>query len=163
MKNCKIYLIRHGQSLGNLNRLYLGHTNLDLSEEGYRQAEITADFLKDVDFDLIYSSDLLRAHNTAVPHAKMRNLDIIDSIELREIYLGDWENKEIEYLIENHYNDFVIGWKDNFGTFTVPGGESVIGAGKRFFNKVSKFNPSISVLQIPVISLFFFTFIPSAS
>lgn len=138
MEVCKIYLIRHGQSLGNQERIYLGHTDLDLSEMGYEQARITADHLKDVKFDAIYSSDLLRAHNTAVPHAKMRGLEVIDSRNLREIYLGDWENMKIEELIEKHYDSFVVGWKDHFGTFTVPGGEKVLDAGKRFYNEVLK-------------------------
>ena len=35
--------VRHGQSLGNLNGEFLGHTDLDLSERGYMQAEKTAE------------------------------------------------------------------------------------------------------------------------
>ena len=136
MKETNIYLIRHGESLGNAKRIYLGHTDLDLSPFGYEQAKIAAERLRDVKFDVIYSSDLLRAHNTAVPHAELRGLDIIDSPLLREIYLGDWENRLVDELVNNEYDKFVVGWKENFGTFTVPGGESVIGAGTRFYNEV---------------------------
>ena len=39
----KLYLIRHGQSQGNLLGLFLGHTDMDLTELGYRQAEMAAD------------------------------------------------------------------------------------------------------------------------
>ena len=131
-----IYLVRHGQSLGNAKRIYLGHTDLDLSELGYEQANITAEYLKDVKIDAVYSSDLLRAHNTAVPHAALRNLPVNDSTGLREIFLGDWEGAEIDVLIKDHYDDFVIGWKENFGTFTVPGGESVQGAAQRMHDEV---------------------------
>ena len=74
-----IYLVRHGESLGNAKRIYLGHTNLDLSDLGYIQANVTAQYLKGVKIDAIYSSDLLRAHNTALPHAQLRNLKVIDS------------------------------------------------------------------------------------
>lgn len=131
-----IYLVRHGESLGNAKRIYLGHTNLDLSELGYEQANITAEYLKDVKIDAVYSSDLLRAHNTAVPHAALRNLTVNDSTKLREIFLGDWEGAEVDMLIKDHYDDFVIGWKENFGTFTVPGGESVQGAAQRMHDEV---------------------------
>lgn len=138
MGECKIYLVRHGQSIGNLNRVYLGHTDYDLSELGRKQAEITAEHLKNKHFDAIYSSDLLRAHNTAVPHARIHGLEIVNSVNLREIFLGEWENRPIDELIEKHYEDFVVGWKQNFGTFTVPGGENVLGAGQRFYAEIEK-------------------------
>ncbi len=138
MDECKIFLVRHGQSLGNLNRVYLGHTDYDLSELGYRQAEITAEHLKNEHIDAIYSSDLLRAHNTAAPHARIRGIEVIDSTNLREIYLGDWENRPVDELIEQDYDNFVVGWRDNFGTFTVPGGEKVLDAGMRFYKEVEK-------------------------
>ena len=138
MKECKIFLVRHGQSLGNLNRVYLGHTNYDLSDLGREQAEITAEYLKNEPIEAVYSSDLLRAHNTAIPHARIRGLEVIDSVNLREIFLGEWENQPIDELVEKQYDAFVIGWKQNFGTFTVPGGEKVLDAGKRFYSEVEK-------------------------
>ena len=138
MQECKIYLVRHGQSIGNLNRVFLGHTDYDLSELGYKQAEITAEYLKDVNIDAVYSSDLLRAHNTAVPHARIRGLKVTDSKELREIYLGEWENRPVDELVEKNYDDFVVGWRQNFGTFSVPGGERVLDAGKRFYREVER-------------------------
>ena len=70
MKNTVFYLVMHGQSIGNALRTYLGHTNLDLSELGYEQAKITAEHLRNVPFDAIYSSDLLRAYHTALPTAR---------------------------------------------------------------------------------------------
>ena len=138
MQECKIYLVKHGQSLGNLHRVYLGHTDYDLSDLGREQAEITAEHLKNLQIDAVYSSDLLRAHNTALPHARIRNLAVNDSKNLREIFLGEWVNRPIDELIEKHYDDFVVGWKQNFGTFTVPGGERVLDAGRRFYNEVER-------------------------
>ena len=138
MKKTTIYLVRHGQSIGNLNRLYLGHTDLDLSELGYEQAEMTAECLSGVNFAKIYSSDLLRAYNTAVPHAKRRNMDIVKSANLRELFLGDWEGKNVDDLIRDEYELFVNGWHHNFGTFTIPNGENVLAGGKRFASEVEK-------------------------
>ena len=138
MKKTTIYLVRHGQSIGNLNRLYLGHTNLDLSELGYKQAEMTAECLSDVNFAQIYSSDLLRAYNTAIPHAKRRNIEIISSENLRELFLGNWEGKNVDDLIRDEKELFVDGWHHNFGTFTIPNGENVLAGGKRFASEVEK-------------------------
>ena len=88
--NTVFYLVRHGQSIGNANREFLGHTNKDLSPFGYLQADRTADFLSDVKIDAIYSSDLIRAYNTALPHAKLRNMEVVPSQNLRELYAGAW-------------------------------------------------------------------------
>ena len=134
----KIILVRHGESLGNAKGMYIGHLNYGLSDFGRQQAQATANHLKDVKIDAIYSSDLLRAHDTAVPHAKIRNMNIVDREELREVNIGEWEGKKIEDLIKNHYDEFVIGWKQNFGTFAFPGGESVLAAADRFYNEVLK-------------------------
>ena len=138
MKKTTIYLVRHGQSIGNLHRVYLGHTDLDLSELGHKQAKLTSDSLKDVDFAAIYSSDLLRAYNTAVPHAKLRNMEIIPSENLREIFLGDWENREVDELINNEKELFIDGWQKNFGIFTIPNGENVWNGGLRFAREVER-------------------------
>lgn len=132
----KIILIRHGQSIGNLERRYLGHTDLDLSPLGYAQAEEAAKYWKDEMIHAIYSSDLLRAHHTGEAHEKYHNLKVIPCKELREINIGDWEGVPIEVLKTEHYEDFVLSWTNNFGLCQVPGGESVLGAGTRFMNRV---------------------------
>ena len=97
----RIYLIRHGESIGNAKRMYLGHTNLGLSELGHRQAEITAEFLKNVDFSVIYSSDLQRALETAAPHAKIRGMELILRRDLREINVGEWEGAYVDELMKD--------------------------------------------------------------
>ena len=136
MDNCKIFLVRHGQSLGNVSLTFLGHTDLDLSELGYAQADLTAEFLSNIHFDAIYSSDLIRAYNTALPNAKMRGMEVIARTDLREVFVGEWENMNCTD-IEQMYGDlYRIGWHKEYGTFTFPGGESTIGAGKRFSDAV---------------------------
>ncbi len=132
----QIYLIRHGQSLGNAKGFYQGHTNMGLNEVGILQAELTAKRLKDVHIDVIYSSDLARAHNTALPHAKLRGLDVIDSKQLREMYIGDWEGIPIAELKRDHYQEFVIDWHEDFGNFRFPNGESTLEAGERVYNEI---------------------------
>ena len=133
----KIIIIRHGQSIGNKERIILGHTDLDLSELGYKQADCTAEHLKNEKIDIIYSSDLKRAYNTALPHAKMRGLEVKASQNLREMYVGAWENQKTDDIItkwgrEMYEND----WFGNFGTFTFPEGESIVDGGVRFYNEV---------------------------
>ncbi len=140
MNNSKtvIYLVRHGESVGNLNRICLGHTDLDLTEKGYLQAKITAEALKNVDFSAVLSSDLMRAKHTAEPHAEIRGLCPKESEDFRELYFGDWENASIAYLNEHCKEQFVVGWRQNFGTFTAPNGESVVHMAERMAEGLKK-------------------------
>jgi broad specificity phosphatase PhoE len=136
-KSTKIILIRHGESLGNATRTILGHTDMDLSEHGYLQAETTANYLKNEKIDIIYSSDLKRAYNTALPNAKIRDLEVLTDKSLREIYVGDWEGLKVSEIIEKWGRGaFEDDWHGHFGTFTFPGGEFIQDGGKRFYNKV---------------------------
>ena len=130
-ENTRIYVIRHGESVGNLHRICLGHTDLDITELGMKQAEKTAEALSGVDFASIYASDLIRAVHTAEPHAKMRGFDVNTSPDFRELYFGNWENASVLMLKEKFHEQFMIGWRQNFGTFTAPEGESVVAMAER--------------------------------
>ena len=138
MENTKILIIRHGQSLANLNKQYIGHMDLGLSEEGVRQANFAAEYHRNTKIDAIYSSDLKRAHDTALPHSKIHNIPIIDDVELRELMLGKWEGMKIADIKSEFAEEFEIGWKQRFGDFVIPGGEVVLEGGKRFYNAVCR-------------------------
>lgn len=133
----KIIIVRHGQSLGNATKTILGHTDLDLSDLGYKQAEVTAKHLKNEKIDHIYSSDLKRAYNTAIFHAKIRNLNVKTNKKLREVYLGAWEGQTIDRIIEKWGRESVEkDWLGNFGCFTFPDGEKIMDAGQRFHDEI---------------------------
>ena len=131
-KNTRIMIIRHGESLANAERIYLGHTDWDLSERGRAQAEAVAERLAGERIDAIYSSDLTRAYNTALPHARRRGMGVVTSVALREIYLGLWEGRPVDELEEEWPFEFGTVWRLKFGTCEVPGGESTRDAGERF-------------------------------
>ena len=144
-----LYFIRHGESIGNINRICLGHTDLDLTEKGRAQAALAGDALSDVVFSKIYSSDLIRAYNTALPHAEKRGMEIVATKELRELYFGKWENCSVDWLIENFHDDFMIGWRKRFGDFVAPDGESVSAMADRmcsFAAKVAKEGQGTNIL-----------------
>lgn len=133
-----VMLIRHGESLANAAGIYLGHTDWDLSERGYAQAEESARHLADCRIDAVYSSDLIRAYHTVLPHAQMRGLEVVCSRGLREIYLGDWEGRAVSSLDEEYPESFSVGWRKNFGTCQPPNGESVCAVGERITAEVER-------------------------
>lgn len=132
------YLIRHGQSIGNLENRTLGHTDLDLSELGYLQAAATFEFMKDYHIDAIYSSPLQRAKNTVLPHAELRGLEVECIDDLREIYLGLWEGMNIHDIVHRWPYTFTELWRANFALSTPPKGEYVQDAAERVINVLKR-------------------------
>jgi broad specificity phosphatase PhoE len=121
----RIIMIRHGQSLANAQSRFAGHSDFDLSELGKQQAELAAKYLCEKEqIDVIYSSDLLRAHNTALPFSKAYGLPINDREGLRELFAGDWEGRTIDDIKQRYSEDFRV-WREDFSNARCTGGESV--------------------------------------
>ncbi|MGN1093907.1 MAG: histidine phosphatase family protein, partial [Candidatus Neoclostridium sp.] len=120
-----VLLIRHGFSVTNQRGIFTGQTDVALDEIGVKQALLTADFVFDrYDVDEIYSSDLIRALDTAAPLAEKTGKTIIKDARLREIYGGVWEGKKVEDIIRVYPDEYHI-WKINIGIGRPVGGESV--------------------------------------
>lgn len=88
MEVTRLYFVRHGQSGGNVEGRFGGHSPTPLSELGKKQAEMTAPILAKERIKAIYSSDLLRAMQTAEPLAKLLNLEINATDAFRERHVG---------------------------------------------------------------------------
>ena len=61
----KLYLIRHCEALGNINDTFQGSIDEDITDKGQRQLDKLAERCKNIPFDVIYSSPLIRAVKTA--------------------------------------------------------------------------------------------------
>ena len=84
----KLYLVRHGQSEGNAGGRFGGHSPTPLSALGFEQAKITAEALAREKINAVYSSDLLRAVQTAAPLADRLNLPLVQNPAFRERNVG---------------------------------------------------------------------------
>ena len=145
----EILIERHGQSLGNVAHVFLGHTDLDLSELGYRQAQICAEHFAELKIDAIYSSDLLRAYNTALPHARIRNMNIVAMRELREMHVGEWENMTVDDIKAKYPYEYGEVWKKNFASFACVGAEGSPRLAERIHSavlEIARKNPGRRVL-----------------
>jgi broad specificity phosphatase PhoE len=95
-----ILLARHGETDWNLERRVQGHTDRPLNETGREQALALADALAEEPLDAVYSSDLVRAHETARIVAERKGLDVVAMPELRERDFGTWEGLTDEEIFQ---------------------------------------------------------------
>ncbi len=89
----RLYIIRHGETVWNTKRRLQGQTDTQLNENGRELARITAQALRDVPFDLAFTSPLQRAAETAEIILGGRNVPIIKEERIREISFGVFEGK----------------------------------------------------------------------
>lgn len=124
MTKTRIIVVRHGEAEGNIIRIFHGQYNSTLTEDGHLQAERAAQYLKNINIDHIYSSDLTRTISTAEHIAKNRNLTIKTDSRLREIYGGLWENVPWDDLPERFPESYDC-WENDISKTVMPEGESV--------------------------------------
>ena len=87
----KLFFVRHGETDWNLARRVQGHSDIPLNEYGRYLARETAKGLKDVPFDLAYTSPLIRARETAELILEGRNIPIMDAENIKELGFGIYE------------------------------------------------------------------------
>ncbi len=133
----EIYIIRHGESKANERDMFLGQKNMDLTARGESQARITADFLRGIDVDAIYSSDLLRAYFTAKATADILGIDIIKKTGMREIDAGEWDFMTFDDIAVKYPESWEC-WTNDFGNAVCDGGESVAHLRERVVNTVTE-------------------------
>ena len=116
----KVFLVRHGATSWNKEKRAQGHADIDLNEEGHKQAAAVATELAHIDLDAVYSSDLKRAVDTASAIAAAHGLPVQIDKDFREIDQGEWEGLTTDEIRER--------WPDLWGPDrhynARPGGES---------------------------------------
>ncbi|MEX2464313.1 MAG: histidine phosphatase family protein, partial [Gaiellaceae bacterium] len=85
-----ILLARHGESDWNAEKRWQGHADRPLTERGRRQARALAERLAEIELDVVYSSDLRRARETAEAVAGAKGLEVRALPDLREVDVGSW-------------------------------------------------------------------------
>lgn len=127
-----IYVIRHGETSWNVQRKLQGHRGADLDEKGVRLAEITARALKEIPFDICFTSPLIRAKHTAEILLEGRRIPIVEEPRIMEIGFGEWEGLccapgRME-MPEEKFRKF---YEDPLGFGAPPEGESILDVCRR--------------------------------
>ncbi len=102
----EIYIVRHGETVWNEKRLLQGSEDIALNDNGRKLAKITGEKLRNVHFDKIYSSPLIRAYETAKLIRGHRDIPIIRDDRLRELSFGINEGKDSIKIREDENNPF---------------------------------------------------------
>ncbi len=103
---CTMYLIRHGETEWNRDRIVMGHMDAPLTDTGIKQAEELAAVLRPVAFDAVYSSDSVRTLRTVEVLIKDRNLVIQKSAQLRERHFSRFEGVPVDTFVEQNKEAF---------------------------------------------------------
>ena len=103
----RLILIRHGETEWNVQRRTQGVTDTPLTVRGQLQAQALSKAVKiKYNVDVIYSSPLQRAAQTALKIAQALNKEVILDPRLMEIQFGCWEGLTFSELAQNYPDEF---------------------------------------------------------
>lgn len=118
----RLILIRHGETEYTLQERYCGFSNPPLNDKGMWQSERLAGLLEGVGIDKVYSSDLLRAYETAKIIFKNKSLE--RTVEFREMNFGIFEGLKYEEIIRR-YPGLYTNWATDPMKIKIPEGEGL--------------------------------------
>lgn len=119
----KLILVRHGYTSWNEAKKYQGFSDINLNNQGIEEAKKVAKRLSYEKIDMIYSSPLKRAFETAEIINENFEKKIHISQCLKEINFGDWEGYTFEE-IGKHYPDLIDKWLEKPADMRPPNGEN---------------------------------------
>jgi 2,3-bisphosphoglycerate-dependent phosphoglycerate mutase len=125
MNITRITAIRHGETAWNVDTRIQGQLDIGLNAKGRWQAQRVGAALATDDIDVVYSSDLWRAYDTALSVAQPHGLPVVTDEALRERGFGEFQGKtyaEIEAALPEQ----ALLWRKRAPDFAPPGGESLL-------------------------------------
>ncbi|GAB6168290.1 phosphoserine phosphatase 1 [Clostridium carnis] len=134
----KLYLTRHGETEWNRKGIMQGWGDSPLTDLGIEQAEWLRDRMKNIHIDVIYTSPIGRAYNTAKIVNGDRNIELIPHDGLKEIRIGGWEGldqEEMKAMGEENYYNF---WNVPSKYIPTGNGENFLEVRERAFNAINE-------------------------
>ena len=112
----KLVIVRHGQSIWNLENKFTGWTDVDLSENGIKEAKEAGKILKSKNykFDIAYTSLLKRAQDTLkyiLEELDETNIEIKESYKLNERHYGALQGLNKDETRKKYGDEQVKLWR----------------------------------------------------
>lgn len=140
----KLYITRHGETSRNAENRVLGRSDIPLNEKGREQAIILAEKLKDTEIDVIFTSPLCRAKETAEIVGVSKKLMPIGDERLLEINFGDFEG------VPRDSEEYQAAKRDHFKRY--PNGESYFDMAYRIYDFLFMLKREYSDKKVLVVS-----------
>lgn len=118
----RVLIARHGETYGNIDQLFCGHSETELTPRGVAQAQALGERLRGEAITAAYASDLSRAQETARHILDGREVPLELEPRLREMHYGEWEARPGKEVFEQH-PDLLRAFVDCTGV--PPGAESI--------------------------------------
>tara|TARA_B100001559_G_scaffold320339_1_gene332196 strand:- start:627 stop:1226 length:600 start_codon:yes stop_codon:yes gene_type:complete len=123
-----LILVRHGQSIWNAANLFTGWENIELSKKGILEAKKAAEELTKINFDSVFTSELIRAQKTAEiiieGNSQTKPKSIIYDLRLNERHYGDLQGMNKDDARKEFGEEQVHIWRRSFDV-PPPNGESL--------------------------------------
>jgi broad specificity phosphatase PhoE len=133
----RLILIRHGETDWNVEGRYQGQADPPLNQRGLAQARQLAQKLRGVGLDVLYSSPLRRALQTAQILAEALDVPLHTEPRLMEIHQGEWQTL-LYAEIAARYPELFDRWQTEPWTVTLPGGENIAQVQERVYAAVDE-------------------------
>lgn len=98
MKKTRIFIVRHTETVGNIEKRLTGRKDYELTDRGVKLVCKLTQELSEIKFDKIYASTLKRTYKTIEPLAKLNKIEIEEIEDLSEMYFGiydGWKWEEV--------------------------------------------------------------------
>lgn len=132
-----VYIIRHCESVGNIEHRFQGRFDSPISPKGEKQLDMLSLRFRNVHLDAIYSSPLTRAYLTAQAVARFHELQVQIRDELIELDVGEMENLLLSEIGEK-FPKVAENWDKTPDLCEFPGGETMKQAYDRANNALDK-------------------------
>ncbi len=134
----RIYLVRHGETEWNATDRMQGRSDVPLSPRGVLQSKAVARRLRDRRIDAVYSSDLVRARDTARIIAEPHGLNVFEEPLLAETSLGEWEGLTEADIIAAGKGEALRQYRADGVRYRPPGSEPLETVAERMLQALAR-------------------------
>lgn len=118
-----LYIVRHGETELNRNKVYQGWIDSKLTEEGKKQCGELRNKLKGIAFDVVITSPLRRAVDSAEIIIGSESKELILCDGFKELNFGQWDAMNYKDIEKAYPEEWKL-WSEDWVNYTIPGGEN---------------------------------------
>ena len=145
-----IILLRHGETAWNIEKVFRGKAEVPLTVNGRKQAELAAEYLRDLGVQAIYTSPLERAVETAQPVARLTGMEAIPEEAFTGMDFGLWQGRP-HREVQEEYPELFEKFHTTPAEMRIPEGETfqeVMDRGMKGLEMIREKHPDQTVLIV---------------